>query len=267
MRKEIEQFFSENKIEYFSAVRYRDCIETAPQIMERESFLAKSVIIFLIPYYTKKTENLSVYAASLDYHIFIKEITGRLIDTLKLYYPEEHFAAYGDHSPIDERHAALISGLGIMGDSGLLINEKYGTYVFIADVVTSIPPEELSAVKLDIKHCSHCHRCIDACPTGILSGKGSDCLSAITQRKGELTENEVELMRKCDTVWGCDICQEACPYNKEREVTPIDFFFEERIDRLTSEYLASLSKEELRRRAFGWRGRAVLERNLEKLGY
>ena len=267
MKREIVEFFSENKIEYFAAVDYSDTREISPEIMARESFLARSVLVFLIPYYVSVPKNLSVYAASLDYHVFIRDISDRLIDLMKRLYPENHFVGYGDHSPIDERGAALIGGLGIIGDSGLFINEKYGSYVFVSDLVTDVPPEELSAVKTDVRECIHCGRCKAACPTGILRGEGDDCLSAITQRKGELSESEKELMRKCGTVWGCDLCQNVCPYNKNPERTPIEFFYRDRIELLTSEVLASMSKEEFKKRAFGWRGRAVVERNLKALEY
>ncbi|MBO5879110.1 MAG: epoxyqueuosine reductase [Clostridia bacterium] len=267
MNSDIKLFFDENKIEYFAALDYRDCKESAPHIMEREGFIPKSVILFLIPYYAGAPKNISAYAASYDYHIFIKKTTEALISRLKNIYPNASFAAYGDHSPISECHAAVIAGLGVFGDNGLLINEKYGSFVFVADVVSDIEPELLGTVKFEVKTCSHCGRCRAACPTKILSGEGADCLSAITQRKGELADEEVELMKKCDTVWGCDLCQSACPHNFSPKLTPIPFFYEDRIDLLTSEVLKALSREEFKKRAFGWRGRAVVKRNLEKLGY
>lgn len=267
MKAEIAEFFKSRNIEYFAAIKYSDAKETAPEIMKRESFIPKSVILFLIPYYVEVPKNISVYASSLDYHIFIKDFSRELTEFLKKLYPENSFVGYGDHSPIDERGAALTAGLGLLGDNGLLINEKYGSYVFIGDLVTDLSPEELVTVKCDVKHCCRCGKCRAACPTGILRGESLDCLSAITQKKGELSENEVLLMQKFDTVWGCDLCQSACPYNKEPKVTPIEFFHKERINELTSDILASLSKENFKRRAFGWRGRAVVERNLKKLGY
>lgn len=265
MKKEIRDFFSESKIEYFAALDYNDTREIAPEIMARESFTPRSVIVFLIPYYAGKTENLSVYAASLDYHLCIREISDRLVLLMKELYPENCFKAYGDHSPIDEVGAALRAGLGIRGDNGLFINEKYGSYVFVSDLVTDIEPSELSAVNEEIRGCIHCGRCKTACPTGILRGEGDDCLSAITQRKGELSEDEARLMRKYGTVWGCDLCQSVCPYNENPINTPIEFFYRDRIALLTSDLLASMSKEEFKRRAFGWRGRAVVERNLNIL--
>ena len=173
---------------------------------------------------------------------------------------------FGDHSPIAERHAALISGLGIAGDSGLLINEKYGTYTFIGDMITDIPSELLGKTEIvSISTCNHCGACRRACPTGILRGEGDCCLSAITQRKGDLLDREVDLMKKYNTVWGCDICQTACPHNKDPKKTPLDFFYKERISRLDKELLDKMSKDEFSRRAFAWRGRKTVERNLDLL--
>ena len=261
----LESFFKIEKIEYFKVLPYSMCRESAPEIMARESFTPKSVIIFLIPYYTGIGENLSRYAVSLDYHLYIKELSSRLIDSLREKFPEASFRAYGDHSPLDERHAAISAGLGILGDNGLLINEKYGTYVFIADLVTDIEPSVLCAETTagELRLCEHCGACKRACPTKILTGEGDACLSFITQKKGELSDAEKLLMIKYNTVWGCDECQCHCPHNKNPEITPIEFFHKERIEKLTSEILASMSKEEFKKRAFAWRGRKTVERNLE----
>ena len=263
----INSFFDEEKIEYFRVLPYYLCRETSPEIMAREDFSPQSVIVFLIPYYTGVGENISRYAVSLDYHVYIKDVSSRLIAKLSEEFPQAHFRAYGDHSPLDERHAAIAAGLGILGDNGLLINEKYGSYVFIADIVCDIPPELLDAKKEaePPRFCKHCTACKKACPTGILCGEGEDCLSFITQKKGDLTEREKELMIKHNTAWGCDECQSVCPYNKNPKITPVSFFHEKRIEKLTSERLSLMSKEEFKLRAFAWRGRKTVERNLEIL--
>ena len=268
MNERIIEFFEKEGIECFAALSYSDCRETNAQIIGREAFTPRSVILFLLPYYTGKTENLSCYAASFDYHIIIKDITARLSALISEIYDGASCKGYGDHSPIDECHAALIGGLGVIGDNGLLINEKYGSYVFIGDVVTDVDPMLIGAeAPKSIKQCEHCGRCRAACPTGILGGQGSDCLSAITQRKGELSDFEISLMKEHNTVWGCDECQSCCPHNFSPRITPIEFFHRERIPLLTSEVLAGMTKAEFNLRAFAWRGRKTVERNLEKLGF
>lgn len=268
VRREIESFFAGEKIEYFAALDYNDVCEINHGLLERNSLDARSIIVFLLPYYVGGAVNLSEYSASLDYHILIKDVTSRLISLLRELYPENKFVGFGDHSPIDERGAALAAGLGMLGKNGLIINEKYGTYVFVADVISDLLPDELGAMKPEpVLKCEGCGACLKACPTGILRAEGNDCLSAITQRKGELEENEVELMRKYNTVWGCDICQTACPHNRAPIVTPLEFFHKERIDLLTAELLDGMDDSQFEKRAFAWRKRKTIERNLKLLDY
>lgn len=266
MKNILNNYFASKNIEYFAVLPYSACREINPGIMEREGFAPKSVIVYLLPYYTGETVNLSRYAASLDYHLALRECADGLISALSEVSPDAHFKGYGDHSPISEVSAALVSGLGAIGDNGLIINEKYGSYVFIGDVVTDLSPEDLGAIEpREVRTCQHCGACRRACPTGILRGEGENCLSAITQRKGELSADEITLMRKYNTAWGCDLCQSVCPYNRQPTVTPIEFFHRERIDELTRERLDAMDKVEFNRRAFAWRGRKTVERNLDIL--
>ncbi len=267
IKSKIADFFASQSIEYYAVVPYADAREISPHIIKRHKLTPRSIIIFLLPYYGGETVNISRYAAARDYHLAIKDMTGKLCELLSKLCPESLSLGFGDHSPIDERGAALISSLGILGDNGLLINEKYGSYVFIADVITDIPPETLGITeRSEIKKCTSCGKCKAACPTGILRTGEGECLSAITQRKGELTEAECALMRENNTAWGCDICQSVCPHNTDPETTPLEFFKTDRITELTSSALFGLDEEEFSCRAFAWRGRAVVERNLKILG-
>ena len=264
MTNALKSFFSAQNIEYFSVLSYGDCCEINSRIIDRQGFTPKSVIIYLLPYYAGESINLSRYAASLDYHLAIAEVNSGLVEVIRSVFPDASVRGYGDHSPIDERHAALIAGLGIAGDNGLIINEKYGSYVFIADIVTNIEPTLLGAASpVDISTCEGCGACRAACPTGILRGEGIDCLSAITQRKGELNEEEKRLMREHNTLWGCDICQSICPHNRSPRLTPIEFFHRDRIPFLTAEILDSMSDAEFEQRAFAWRKRKTVQRNIE----
>ena len=264
MNEKIIEFFERENIEYYAALDYKDVYEINPRLRERGGIEARSVIVFLLPYYAGECENLSRYAASRDYHIIIKEITSKLCALIGEIYEGNLAIGFGDHSPIDERGAALRAGLGLLGENGLILNEKYGSYVFIADVITDVPSELIGASKpLPVLKCEGCGLCKKACPTGILRAESCDCLSAITQKKGELTEREIEMMLKFNTVWGCDLCQSACPHNKNPKITPIEFFKQSRLPKLTLTAIESMSEEEFKERAFAWRGRKTIVRNLE----
>ncbi len=257
----LNKFFANEKIEYYGVVGYADAPVVNARLAERVGN-ASSVIVFLLPYYTGKGKNISSYAVSKDYHIAIKRITDRLIAYLSEKFPGGSFFGFGDHSPINERIAAAKAGLGIIGENRLLINEKYGTYVFIAEVITDVAPELLGgSLCHPVLSCEGCGACKSACPTGALFGS-ADCLSEVTQKKGELSCEEASLLVKNNTVWGCDACQLACPHNTDAEKTPVPFFYDDRVDELSLNVLDSMSNEALAERAYAWRGRKTVERNL-----
>lgn len=259
----LRELFMSVGVEYFGVLDYSCVIESRAHIRKNCGFEPKSAIVYLVPYFVDYPENISAYAASYDYHKILKEINSALIEELSRLYPNSHFCGFGDHSPIDERSAALALGLGVMGDNNLLLNEKYGSYVFIGDVITDVFADELGAIApRPVSECLHCGACASACPTGILRQSSTECLSAITQKKGELTGTDVALMHKVGTVWGCDECQRFCPYNRGAVPTPISAFYEKRITNLTLSELDSMSDEEFKKRAFSWRGREVPRRNI-----
>lgn len=223
---------------------------------------AKSVIVACFPYLLSEEKyensNVSKYAAVTDYHTVAMSRLNATVTKLKELYPENEFSAFADNSPIPEVNAACISGLGVRGLNTLLITKKYGSYVFIGEIVTDL---EITQVKSEEKTCIGCQKCIDACPSGALKKNGFDktnCLSEITQKKGELSEDEKNLMRECGCVWGCDICQDICPMNKNAAVTTIEEF-------LLSPLAYVESGCELDGRAYEWRGKKVIERNISIL--
>ncbi len=267
MRKRIEALFEKEYIFDTAILPLSECRVTLPRLLARKDFTPQSVILFLIPYFHGFPENISAYAAAEDYHLFVKELYERIGSALASLMPTYRFWMFADHSPIDERHAAVRAGLGVFGKNGLLLTEKYSSFQFIGEIITDAPTELLGEVTLsEMKGCLSCGKCLSSCPTGILRGEGEDCLSAITQRKGDLTEENIALMRKENTAWGCDACQRCCPYTeralKEGTIyTPIPFFRENRIEALTPTVLSAMDEETFRRRAFAWRGRKTAERN------
>ena len=117
--------------------------------------------------------------------------------------------------------------------------------------------------------CVSCGQCIVACPTGALTEQGCEvthCLSDLTQRKGPLPPEAAEQVRRSPTVWGCDLCQKACPHNQAAALTPLPEFRENLLCSLTLAELEPLSNKAFRRqyarRAFSWRGIGPLRRNL-----
>ena len=264
----IQKIFEREYIDLWGVLPEEECVMQKPEIFHRTaSFSLKSSIIFAIPYYGGRPKNFSAYAAAKDYHFYISEVAKRICNSLRRAIPEGSFAAFADHSPIDERLAAVKSGIGIFGENGLVLTEKYSSFIFLGDILTDIPANLLGWEKtFPIASCEGCGACKKACPTGILRGEGEDCLSAITQKKGELTASEQELMRKCNTAWGCDICQEACPWThraleKGTIYSQIPYFCEDRIEELTSAAVGEMGEEEFRLRAFAWRGRKTVLRN------
>ena len=242
-------------------------------LLEKNGFDENAnVITMLFPYRSDAViENLSVYASVKDYHYYITDFAKRLEEYVKSKHPLSLFKVFSDHSPIDEVHAACISGLGFIGDNGLLINEKYSSFVFLGECITNLTPQELGleyAKESEVKECIHCGACANACPCGCISVKGkefslpkSECLSAITQKKGELTENEIKLILENGSIWGCDLCQNACPFTKKGAFTPIDYFKEDIITRLDLKTLEGLG-DDFNKRPFAWRGYSVIERNV-----
>ena len=214
-----------------------------------------TVITMLFPYKIKQEnpKNISRYAAVQDYHFVCSKILEDIVKILSENYENFSFEYFIDNSPINEVKAAVLSGLGVRGKNNLLINEKYGSFCFIGEIVTDY---KIQIVKNNITNCIECDKCIKNCPTGFLSDKNKKCLSAITQQKKELTDYEQNLLKENKTVWGCDICQNVCPMNNNSALTEIEGF----INSYRNEYLEN---EDITGRAYAWRGEKVIKRNFK----
>ena len=265
----LKSVFEKEGIEYFGVLPFGECNCRRADLIERRGASAediRSAVIFLIPYYVGgENGNISLYARSGDYHFYADALYERLLPILQSRFGGT-FLGFADKSPIEENVAAAKAGLGVLGDNYMLINEKYGSFVFIGEILSTSAPEELgfSGVCASVNGCLHCGACKRACPA---VRHGGECLSALTQKKGELTKDEEAYIRAYGSVWGCDICQTACPMNRNAAETPIGFFRENRIPVLTEEILCGMSKEEFRERAFSWRGKKPLLRNLSLLSH
>ena len=192
---------------------------------------AKSVITLLLNYFPKDKQDagtlkISKYAFGKDYHEVIREKLNKLIESIKINIGEIHGRGFVDSAPVLERTWAQRSGLGWVGKNGNLINKENGSFFFIATLITDLDLEPDEPFAKD--YCGTCTRCIDACPTdAILPGKivdGSKCISYFTiELKDMLIPTEMK--GKFDNwAFGCDICQDVCPWNRfSKPTTEIEF--------------------------------------------
>ncbi len=261
----LSNFFAKKKIDCYNFIPLDTCCIVRPYLLERAGIgNMGTVCMMAIPYYTKNCDqedrNLSAYAVSKDYHLFYQELFEELIPLLNEKFPQHHFAGFADHSPINEVDAAARAGLGVMGKNHLLITKKYSSYIFLGEIITdAILPCQAN----EIKFCEDCGACTGVCP---MQNCGI-CLSALTQKKGELTGKEKQLILDHGCAWGCDLCQDVCPHTQRAKASgslysPIDFFAKEPIAHLTEAELSALSDEDFSKRAYSWRGRETIARNL-----
>ena len=202
---------------------------------------------------------ISRYAWGRDYHEVLWEKLNALSVSLAEKFLELFAArAYADTGPIAERIFAKYAGLGWLGKNTLLLNEALGSWFFLGVIVTSLdlaPSLKLaSSPQPDL--CGNCRQCLDACPTGALVGPyvmdARRCISYLTiELRGGIPEEFREPIGR--QVYGCDICQDVCPYNRQAPTTPLTDFQPRQTATGESlllpslEWLAGLTEEEFRR--------------------
>ena len=246
------------------------CPFTAADLDERlmgtPDFMPRSAIVCLFPYHVPYSgaTNLARYTWATDYHLVVTDYLQRLVDELSSTNPSELFSIHCDTSPLADRYMAYLAGLGFYGKNKCFINPIWGSYIVIGTVLTTLEFEPNTPMT---ETCLGCNRCISACLGKCLDHnefKYDTCKSYLTQKKGDLTNNEQSIIKKSPLVFGCDVCQEVCPHNKDLPTTPIVEFqsIEPYVD---IEELESISNKEFKskygHRAFSWRGKKILIRN------
>lgn len=183
---------------------------------------AKSVIVIGVNYYTPDTPlpaghgRIARYARGRDYHKVLRGILKKLVQLMESALPDPPLPAYKicvDSSPIIEKSYAVKAGLGFIGKNTTLITPEFGSFVLLGALLTTL---ELEPDKARAGTCGTCTRCLDACPTRALIDAGKmdarRCISYLTiEHKGEIPAEFADKI--APRVFGCDTCQEVCPYN------------------------------------------------------
>ena len=181
---------------------------------------AKSVISLSYNYFPKvkideiNNFKISKYAYGEDYHEVIKDILKNMVAELQEEIGEFGFRVFVDSAPVLEKAWARKSGLGWVGKNANLITKKHGSFYFLAEIICDLELDYDLAVT---DHCGSCRACIDACPTqAIVSDRivdGSKCISYATiELKNEIPDYFNGKMD--DWIFGCDVCQDVCPWNR-----------------------------------------------------
>lgn len=181
---------------------------------------AKSVISVLLNYYppedfaTNNSYKIAKYAYGTDYHFVIKEKLSHLLAFIRQEIGEVNGRAFVDSAPVMDKAWAAKSGLGWIGKNSNLLNRKMGSFFFIAELIIDA---ELSYDSPTGDYCGTCKRCIEACPTEAIVSPyvvdGSKCISYFTiELKNEIPESYQGKFD--DWLFGCDICQDVCPWNR-----------------------------------------------------
>jgi epoxyqueuosine reductase len=208
---------------------------------------------------------LSRYCRGQDYHHLLKEALQKVATWLEETVPGTKTLVYVDTGPPLDRSYAERAGVGKWGKSTMLISPPYGTWTFLGSILTTLPLPSDEPVEAA---CGNCTLCIDACPTGALHPwelEANRCLSYVTQMKGIIPVEFREVMG--NRLFGCDDCQDVCPYNKRaRKVDRPSFHPHPEVGGEPSLLqLMAMTKSDFRRwfepTAAGWRGKTTIQRN------
>lgn len=233
---------------------------------------AKSIIVCAFPYYIKSDENsnLSKYCYGKDYHIVVKEKLESIANYIGSKLEKFEYMVFSDNGPLVDRYLASISGVGYYGINNNIITDKYGSYVFIGYIINNY---EFTPDNPIDKTCIKCGKCITSCPGNAILGNfeinPKRCVSYLTQKKEDLNEEEINILKSNNKVFGCDICQDVCPHNKNIDKTNIEEFYKDLMFNIDEDEINNISNKEFKRKyrekAFSWRGRKIIERNLNIL--
>lgn len=235
----------------------------------------RTLIITALNYYPKQQipkENYQIayYAYGADYHRVVKDKLHQLLYYIKTLVPQAKGRAFCDTAPLLERYWAVKAGLGFIGRNRQLIIPGHGSYFFLGALAIDVEVEEEIKKNINVTGCLNCNRCIRACPTGALTIDGIDCrhcLSYLTiEHQGAISPHFIDKIGR--RIYGCDTCQQVCPYNKEATpTTEVAFALPAEINAMTELDWQNITPESYKRlfrnSAIERAGYEGLKRNIE----
>ncbi|WP_058952748.1 tRNA epoxyqueuosine(34) reductase QueG [Clostridium tyrobutyricum] len=224
----------------------------------------KTIISVAFPYLfnrnTKDNIGFSLYTRGQDYHkvvfkylnkicLFIESMGGKAVPLV-------------DSNMLPERYIAKLCGIGFLGKNNMLITKRYGSYVFLGEIITDLA---LGNSEILQSQCGDCSICLKACPTGAIRDKknSNKCMSYITQKKH--IEDEW-ILKFRGNLFGCDICQNVCPYNRKvlfsniKEFKPFEFMEDVNLSEILS-MDNKIFRQKYAITSCGWRGKNIIIRN------
>ncbi|MBQ9803190.1 MAG: epoxyqueuosine reductase, partial [Clostridia bacterium] len=201
MERTIKELLGKRGISLVAPLSLAHATVTRPYLLTRHGIEEGTAFIFAVPYYTTSCDdparNISIYAVSRDYHRFFATLFEEILPVLRDTFKGNRFVGFTDHSPIAEAEAAVKAGLGCFGCNHLFLTKEHSSFVFLGEIVTDAV---LPTTPHEITVCDACGACRRACPVSL---DVSRCLSALTQKKGELNEEEQAALCAHPLVWGC----------------------------------------------------------------
>ncbi|MFL0246536.1 tRNA epoxyqueuosine(34) reductase QueG [Candidatus Clostridium stratigraminis] len=203
----------------------------------------------------------SKYTWGKDYHLVISKYLSEICKFIESIGGNAVY--FVDSNPLPERYIAYLSGIGFIGKNNMLITEKYGSFVFLGEIITDI---KLNPDKPKEQKCEACTLCLNACPTKSINKVKSipnTCLSYITQKK-DIDDSYFNKLE--GRIFGCDSCQNACPFNNRIDKSKIEALIPyEHMKNVSINELINIDNKSFKEKyavtSCGWRGKNILQRN------
>jgi epoxyqueuosine reductase len=237
----------------------------------------KTIISMAFPYLFEMKEEKSIYFSKYtlgdDYHKVVESYLKKVCEFIESLGGKAKY--FVDSNPLPERYIAHIANVGFIGKSNMLITSKYGSYVFLGEIITDLKLVEVKGEQFwqeqfkkisNYEQCGSCSLCFSKCPTKAINKNIKNCnvcLSYITQKK-HIEDKWFPLLG--GRLFGCDSCQNCCPYNQDVKMSPIEEFIpKEYMKTPHIEELINLDnktfKDKYANTSCGWRGKNVIQRN------